>query len=225
VSISAEPLKTAASWTFTVSGSHPVAANGSRDSQAQAGGVACSTSQLALDAALGGQVASGFTSEHLPVAAQLLKHFLAGSGTEIVYPAGSPISKLAAASAPFAGVRSEVTSAVRQQLAAGQSTVRLTAAQLPLETFSETSSDLYWGFRGTQGLDVFGSGTRKDGKYAGTLTFVIRDSYGFPSDDTLDGFGPPMRYLQTTCGAPQHPGGAHWFPDAITVTIPFNGPA
>jgi len=22
----------------------------------------------------------------------------------------------------------------------------------------------------------------------------------------------PMRYLQTACGAPQHPGGARWFP-------------
>ena len=57
------------------------------------------------------------------------------------------------------------------------------------------------------------------------MTFVIRDSYGFSADDTLDGFGPPMRYLQTTCGAPQHAGGAHWFPDAITVTVPFNQPA
>jgi hypothetical protein len=31
-----------------------------------------------------------------------------------------------------------------------------------------------------------------------------------------------MRYLQTACGAPQHPGGAHWFPDTIAVTVPFN---
>jgi len=30
-----------------------------------------------------------------------------------------------------------------------------------------------------------------------------------------------MRYLQTVCGAPQHPGGARWFPDTITVTVPF----
>ena len=67
-------------------------------------------------------------------------------------------------------------------------------------TFSETTSDLYWSFRGTQGLTVTGSGSRKSGRYVGTLTYVIRDSYGFPVDDTLDGFGPPMRYLQTVCG-------------------------
>jgi hypothetical protein len=34
-----------------------------------------------------------------------------------------------------------------------------------------------------------------------------------------------MRYLQTVCGAPQHAGGAHWFPDTITVTVSFNQPA
>ena len=34
-----------------------------------------------------------------------------------------------------------------------------------------------------------------------------------------------MRYLQTACGAPQHAGGARWFPDTITVTVPFSRPA
>ena len=96
--------------------------------------------------------------------------------------------------------------------------------QLPTVAFESTNSDLYWGFRGTQGLAVTGSGVRKDGRYVGTLTYVIRDSYGFPADDTLDGFGPPMRYLQTVCGAPQHAGGARWFPDAITVTVPLSQP-
>jgi len=75
------------------------------------------------------------------------------------------------------------------------------------------------------GLTVTGRGTRENGRYAGTLSYVIRDSYGFPVGDTLDGFGPPMRYLQTVCGAPRHAGGAHWFPDTITVTVPFSRPA
>jgi hypothetical protein len=222
---SATRQATAAWWGFTVSGVHPVAANGSQDTQAQAGGAACANGQLAVDAALGGQIVSGFTAASFPVAAQLLKHFLAGSGTAVNYPASSQIAKLALASVPFATVRGEVTAAIMRQLAAGRKTVRLDAAQLPLATFSSTSSDLYWGFRGTQGLTVTGSGIRKDGKYVGALTYVIRDSYGFPVGDTLDGFGPPMRYLQTVCGAPQHPGGAHWFPDSITVTMPFNQPA
>jgi hypothetical protein len=95
---------------------------------------------------------------------------------------------------------------------------------LPTVAFESRSSDLYWGFRGTQGLTVTGSGSRDNGRFSGTLIYVIRDSYGFPADDTLDGFGPPMRYLQTVCGTPRHAGGAHWFPDTITVTVPFNQP-
>ena len=45
------------------------------------------------------------------------------------------------------------------------------------------------------------------------------------AEDTLAGFGAPMRYLQTVCGAPQQADGAHWFPDTITVTVPFSHPA
>ena len=73
-------------------------------------------------------------------------------------------------------------------------------------------------------MTVTGSGVRESGRFVGTLTYVIRDSYGFPAGDTLGGFGPPMRYLQTVCGAPQYAGGAHWFPDTITVTVPFDQP-
>jgi hypothetical protein len=216
---------TTAWWAFTVAGVHPVSANGSQDTQAQAAGAACSSGQLEIDQALGGQIASGFAAANFPVAAELLRHFLAGSGKAVNYPAGSQIAKLAQASAQFTTVRNEVTAVIVRQLAAGKSAVRLSSGQLPLPTFSSTSSDLYWGFRGTQGLTVTGSGIRKNGRYIGTLSYVIRDSYGFPVDDTLGGFGPPMRYLQTVCGAPQHAGGAHWFPDSITVTVPFNEPA
>ena len=210
---------------FTVAGVHPVPRNGSQDTQAQAAGAACSSSQLSANRALGGQIASGFAVANFPVAAELLRHFLAGSGKAVEYPAGSQIAKLALASAEFTAVHNEVTAAIMRQLAAGKSAVRLSPGQLPLPTFNSTSSDLYWGFRGTQGLTVTGSGIRKNGRYVGTLSYVIRDSYGFPVDDTLGGFGPPMRYLQTVCGAPQHAGGAHWFPDSSTVTVPFNQPA
>jgi hypothetical protein len=56
------------------------------------------------------------------------------------------------------------------------------------------------------------------------LSYVIRDSYGFPASDALGGFGVAMRYLQTVCGAPRHAGGARWFPDTITVSVPFSRP-
>jgi hypothetical protein len=118
----------------------------------------------------------------------------------------SRISEKALASAAFRAVNYEVQAAILSQLKAGRTRVRLSAAQLPTVAFGSGTSDLYRGFRGTQGLTVTGRGSRKNGRYVGTLSYVIRDSYGFPAGDTLGGFGPPMRYLQTACGAPQHAG-------------------
>ena len=210
---------------FTVAGDHPVAPNGSQDTHAVTPGAGCDGATFSADEALGVEVADGFALAGFPVAADLMTHFLKGSGTEVDYGAGTVISKKALASAPFQAVNNEVQEAILGELKAGVTRVRLSAAQLPTMAFESKNSDLYWGFRGTQGLIVTGSGRRENGRYAGTLSYVIRDSYGFPASDTLDGFGPPMRYLQTVCGAPQHAGGARWFPDSISVTVPFGRPA
>jgi hypothetical protein len=208
---------------FTVAGANPVQPNGSQDTHAQTPAATCDSATLAKDKATGAGVADGFAVANFPVAAYLLRHFLSADGTQVDYPAGSAISKEALASSAFRAVNDEVQAAILSQLSAGTTRVRLSAAQLPTVAFESETSDLYWGFRGTQGLTVTGGGSRENGHYAGTLSYVIRDSYGFPASDTLGGFGPPMRYLQTVCGAPQHAGGAHWFPDTITVTVPFSG--
>jgi hypothetical protein len=221
---SGTPTGTGAS-AFAVSGDNPVVANGSQSTYAATPGAVCDSTQFAQDVSTGRHVADGFELAGFPVSADLLTHFLQGSGTEVDYPAGSSIAKLALTNSAFLAVNQQVQAAVLAQLKAGGSRVALTSAQLPLVAFVTADSDLYWGFRGTQGLTVTGSGARTGARYVGTLTYVIRDSYGFPVDDTLAGFGPPMRYLQTVCGAPQHAGGAHWFPDSITVTVPFNQPA
>jgi hypothetical protein len=76
-------------------------------------------------------------------------------------------------------------------------------------------------FGGTQGLDISGSGYRENGTYTGTITYVIRDIYGFYAKSKFLGVGPKMHYLQGICGAPWYKHGAHWFPDSVTVTIPF----
>ena len=212
---------TDAAATLTVTGDHPVLPNGSQDTHAQTPQAACDSATAATDEALGARVADGFALTGFPVSAALLRHFLKGTGTEVDYPAGSPISKKALASSAFRTVDGQVKAAVLGQLKAGRTSVRLSAGQLPTVAFESETSDLYWGFRGTQGLSVTGSIRHENGRYVGTLTYVIRDSYGFPASDTLDGFGPPMRYLQTICGAPQHAAGARWFPDTITVTVPF----
>jgi hypothetical protein len=214
-----------AAVAFTVAGARPVPPNGSQDTHAQTPEARCDGATFAADGALGIKVADGFALAGFPAAADLLMHFLKGKGTEVDYRAGSPISKKALSSRAFKAVNNEVQEAILSQLKTGKTRVQLSSAQLPTVAFESKNSDLYWGIRGTQGLTVTGSGSRKNGRYAGTLSYVIRDSYGFPASDTLHGFGGTMRYLQTACGAPQHPGGAHWFPDTITVTVPFNQPA
>jgi hypothetical protein len=214
------------SSAFTVTGVHPVPPNGSQDTHAQTPHASCETATFSTDHALGVRVTRGFALTGLSASAYLLRHFLGGTGKEVQYRAGSLISKQARASTAFLTVANEVSAAIGSQLRSGRTThVRLSAAQLPTVAFESQTGDLYWGFRGTQGLTVTGSGHRQNGRYVGTLTYVIRDSYGFPARDTLAGFGPPMRYLQTACGAPQHPGGARWFPDTITLTMPFSQPA
>ena len=214
-----------AAFVFTVAGARPVPPNGSQDTHAQTSEAACDSVRFAADEVLGIKVAGGFALAGFPASADLLTHFLHGKGTEVDYPEGSLISDEALSSSAFQAVNNEVQRAILSQLKAGKARVQLSGAQLPTVVFGSKNSDLYWGFRGTQGLTVTGSGSRKNGRYAGTLSYVIRDSYGFPARDTLRGFGAPMRYLQTACGAPQHPGGAHWFPDTITVTVPFDQPA
>jgi len=218
------PAATPHATGFTVAGTNPVLPNGSQDTYAQTPGTSCDSAKLATDKALGRRIAAGFALAGFPVAADLLEHFLQGTGTRVAYRAGSKISEEALASSAFRTVNDEVQEAVLSQLKTGKVRVQLSAAQLPTVAFESTSSDLYWGFRGTQGLSVTGSGSRENGRFVGALSYTIRDSYGFPVSDTLDGFGPPMRYLQTACGAPRHVGGAHWFPDTITVTVPFNRP-
>jgi hypothetical protein len=222
---SATPHSARAALAFTVAGTRPVRPGGSQDTHAQTPDASCDSGTFAADKALGARVTHGFALAGLPASADLLAHFLKGKGTEVDYRPGSPISKQALASGAFRAVDNEVTGAILRQLKAGKAHVRLSAAQLPTVAFESRTSDLYWGFRGTQGLTVTGSGRRENGRYVGTLSYVIRDSYGFPVGDTLEGFGPPMRYLQTACGAPQHAGGARWFPDTITVTVPFSRPA
>jgi hypothetical protein len=215
----------ATAFAFTVAGARPVPPNGSQDTHAQTPGAVCDGARFAADEVVGIKVADGFAAAGFLASADLLTHFLQGKGTEVDYRAGSPISEKAMSSNAFQAVNNKVQRKILRQLKAGKTRVKLSGAQLPLMAFESRNSDLYWGFRGTQGLTVTGSGSRGNGRYAGTLSYVIRDSYGFPASDTLHGFGAPMRYLQTACGAPQHPGGAHWFPDTITVVVPFSRPA
>jgi len=206
---------------FTVRGSVPVAPSSSQDTHARAGG-SCQPRRLHRYQALGEASVISFTSTGASTAATLLSHFLAGQGTAVRFGAGSPASREARASRAFRNLNAAIQAGVLAELRAGRRHVRLASSQLPPLRFGlHGSRDLYLSFRGTQGLSIRGSGTLRHGRYAGQLTYVIRDSYGFSVSDQLLGVGTAMRYLQTSCGHPPVTGGAHWFPDSVTVTVPF----
>jgi len=212
---------------FSVRGSVPVQPNASQDTRAQAAGAGCRPAAFRQDVSLGQATATGFTVAGAPVAAQLLRHFLAGTGTAVAFGAGSAVAREARVATAFRALNRQVQAAVASQLRAGRSRVRLAAPVLAPVRFGLPGStqDLYLGFRGTQGLTVRGSGRLVAGAYAGQLTYVIEDSYGFPPQDKLLGIGTAMRYLQVNCGSPATRGGARWFPDSITVTVPFRQPS
>src|SRR5215469_13437922 len=90
-----------AAFAFTVVGVHPVPPNGSQDTHAQTPTAGCDSVRFAADKALGIKVAGGFALAGFRVSADLLSHFLGGTGTEVNYGAGSPISQEALSSGAF----------------------------------------------------------------------------------------------------------------------------
>lgn len=160
----------------------------------------------------------------LSTAAMFLNHFLDGTGSALNLADTSSTAAEIQKSKEFTTENTDILNYIQQQLRNG-----VTKIQVPnprtlhafafLGKFSET--DLYLAFRRTNGLSVTGSGYLNGNNYVGTLTYVVTESYGF-STANLDDEGPFMRYLQTTCGAPDYPGGAHWFPISVTITEPFS---
>jgi hypothetical protein len=124
----------------------------------------------------------------------------------------------------FTAENTGILNYIQQQLRNGATNIQLPTPS-PLHAFAFlskfTEPDLYLAFRRTNGLAVTGSGYLDGNTYNGTLTYVVTESYGF-STANLDDEGPEMRYLQTTCGAPNYPDGAHWFPISVTITEPFS---
>src|SRR6516225_4091318 len=78
VTHSAASAPKATGVSFAVTGNHPVAPNGSQDTNGQAAGVGCDSAKLASDHALGLRIARGFALTGFSVGADLLRHFLHG---------------------------------------------------------------------------------------------------------------------------------------------------
>lgn len=211
---------------FTVAGRFPVFRAPGQDTHAQDPSSRCNPATFQRNRAVGKAAVAGFAFTGEDASARLLAHFLQGTGTPVNFGAGTAIARQAKASSAFRAMNRSVQAGVLRQLRSGRTRIQLDRTLLQPIRFGVPGSarDLYLGFRGTQGLEVRGSGRLARHRFTGRLTYVIRDVYGFPPSDQLLGTGPAMRYLQVNCGAPEHAGGAHWFPDSITVTVPFRHP-
>ena len=224
---SPQPRDSAARPGFTVAGRFPVFRAPGQDTHAQDPSSRCDPATFQRNRAVGRAAVAGFAFTGLDASARLLAHFLQGTGTPVNFGADTAIARQAKASSAFRTMNRSAQADVLRQLRAGRTRVKLDRTLLQPIRFGVPGSarDLYLGFRGTQGLEVRGSGHLARHRFTGRLTYVIRDVYGFPPSDQLLGTGPAMRYLQVNCGAPEHAGGAHWFPDSITVTVPFRRPS
>ena len=223
-------------WSFTITGHKPLpkpASPPDPSSEFAEGSpqlaATCSHLKATVDHDAGEAVAVGMKAAS-PAGAKFLRHFLAGTGTAVDLADGSGLAADAKRSGIFKELDKKIQHQVKKLLDAGQHTADVTSVMYNPDFAAldilhpKAALALSEAFGGTQGLDISGSGYRENGTYTGTITYVIRDIYGFYAKSKFLGVGPKMHYLQGTCGAPWYKHGAHWFPDSVTVTIPFSQP-
>jgi hypothetical protein len=148
-----------------------------------------------------------------PNAADFLAHFLAGKGGDLNLDAKSGLAQEVLASHEFAtidgNVRKSVKKALDDAIAAGQKSGLVQILEQTLKDdnalfdFEDKAGepDLYYAFRGTQGLDLSGQIDVVNGRYVGYLEYTIHDVYGFKRNTNFFG-GAEGRYLQAHCGFP-----------------------
>ena len=85
-----------------------------------------------------------------------------------------------------------------------------------------SQGDLSLALHRTHSIQVSGSGQWDGDEYTGTLTYQIGETYGFGEQNAQQSeLFKLMRFLQTTCGAPQYPDGAQHYELDITVKKDF----
>lgn len=209
---------------FSIRGNHPVQPGNDRDTHAQTPQATCSTPTYVKDEAIAKTLIESWSVLGLDASAELMQHFLSGTGTEIDFDVSSATAQETSEDGVFEQLNKNVQANVLAQLEKGVSTITVSSSLLAPPKLGDNNNDLKYAFRGTQGVTVTGRGTLQNGRYVGDLLYKITDTYGFKSPSDLTD-GSQMRYLQTNCGAPYKKGGAHWFQDTITVVVPFSQPA
>lgn len=222
-----------ASFTVTGSDSSALGQAGKQDTGSPKQAKACRTKlgqvKFAASDAIALEALGAFATGGLNVAANNLAQFLSGTGDELDYSDTSTAATEVAASTEFSQENTAIFTYIKQQLANGVTQITPPTGSNGIHTLGFTSlrkePDLYLAFRYTHSISVTGTGTLSNGSYTGSLVYTIGESYGFNKGNKLLDAGPALRYLQTTCGAPWYPKGAHWFPVTVTVSVPFTIPA
>ena len=184
----------------------------------------CNPGTFAVDESLGHAAALGFGRVGAPYAQSFLNHFLNGSGTQIDVQDGTPLASEVKQSPMFQAADNKFQLSAKTLLDQGKRTIDISSGLYLIDFSHSAIPDLLLGFGGTQGLQVSGSGHLENGDYVGAVSYTIQDIYGFSAEDKFLGAGPRMHYLQGVCGAPYYMGGARWYPDSITVIVPFDQP-
>jgi hypothetical protein len=216
---------------FTVHGLHPLPTpNGTGEfaegSLLQA--IACAAAPELFGAAedTGAAAVAYIYSQHSPTGAGWLLHFLGGSGTSINLGDSSALASQVKTDPAFTKLNDAVQKEIKAALDGGQQNITLSSGVMNPPDFGGGTSnpEPHWAFGGTQGLEVTGNGFPQHGQWKGELTYTIRDVYGFYLSLKFKHASAPMHYLQSTCGAPQFPLGAHWFYTSVTVKMNFQQP-
>jgi hypothetical protein len=209
---------------FAVKGNHPVQPGNDRDTHAQTPKATCNTIKFVADEAIAQAAIGEWLQLGLGASVDLMKHFLSGKGTGVNFDVTSVTAQETSKDGGFQTLNKSVQANVLAQLKKGVAAITIPASVLAPPVLGDNYPDLYYGFRGTQGVTVTGHGTLEKGRYVGDLLYKITDTYGYKSPSAVPD-GSQLRYLQTNCGAPYKKGGAHWFQDTIDVVVPFNQPA
>lgn len=219
--------------TFTVKGSNssPLGQAGKQATGSPADAAKCETAQgqqdFSNDEVIGQSIVNEWQADGLTTASVFLEHFLTGQGTALNYPQAAAEIE---GSSEFTSENNNIIAYIAEQLAI--TAARNQSIQVPagvntvhaLGFVNVLEPDLDFAFGRTHLITVKGSGSLVGTSYTGSLTYVVSESYGFSKDNTLLGIGTAMRYLQTTCGYPYYPAGAHWFTVSVSFTVPFSIP-
>ena len=166
--------------TVFVKGSIPYTPDPSETAVTQSS-ASCSRIYKGLDLGLYLSELAAFKADHAPDAANLLAHWLAGSGQPVNYGSSSVLATKAAEFPAFQAMNAKVQGYVWHKIAQGVTniTVPSNPGYLPtnqrpvvLMDFNDVVNfpALYWAFRATQGISLTGTIRDQGGRYTGKLT-------------------------------------------------------